>query len=496
MNRSLSKISCRLYVTASKKSPRVVDNSLSMMTEQQGKEYYTEQEGKEYYTGLIKLIKSQKEPPLVFTAANKKLNYITESFIKQMKLLDHRKTKTFFDLGINSELVKQLDINCIRKPLQIQEQAIPLILNRKNVIIQSATGSGKTLTFLLPIIENLNQQQRSCSNIIVVPTRELASQTYKEVYKYISDKDFVSRHVSGINEEHDTKLSRALKHSKILIGTPKKLLEIIENNSGYFRNVRCVVLDEVDRLLPLKSVRSSSANLAKVKPTEKLLSMLNFFRKNTQYIATSATVPNALLEELKFIGFTKHCEVIKLTPKEFPYGKVPSNIKHNFIPTPDGTPSSKIKMIVQLFRISKEKSVLVFIDNNESVENVVEEFRKMDLNAVALYKELLMPAPYAFANFQKKFKDGVIQIVVATDDTVRGLDFPFISQAYLTYIPKSPDNYLHVAGRVGRQEQSSYVTTLLSESNAKSEKNRLKKRYSYLGIKGKKLQLSNTSMSM
>lgn len=479
MNRSLLKISCRLYVTASKKTPQVVHNSLSVMTEK---------EGKEYYTGLIKLIKSQKEPPLVFTAANNKLNHITESFIKQMKLLDHQKRKTFFDLGIKSELVKLLDVNYIRKPLQVQEQAIPLILNRRNVVVQSATGSGKTLTFLLPIIQNLNQQQRSCSNIIVVPTRELASQTYKEVCKYISNKEFVSRHVSGVNDEHDTKLSRALKYSKILIGTPKKLLEIIENNSGYFRNIQCVVLDEVDRLLPLKAISSSSTNLAKVKPTEKLLSMLNFFRKNTQYIATSATVPNALLEELKFIGFTKHCQVIKLIPKEFPFGKVPSNIRHNFIITPDDTPYSKLKMIVQLFRISKEKSVLVFIDNSESVENVVEEFRKMDLNAVALYKELLLPAPNSFENFQKKFEDGIIQIVVATDDTVRGLDFPFISQAYLTYIPKSPHNYLHVSGRVGRLQQTSYVTTLLSESSDKSEKKRIKKRYAHLGIKGKMLQ--------
>jgi len=438
----------------------------------------------EYFKEFMKLIRKQKEPPVVYTAFNSSISFINEEFIKSLNLpTDADKVLTFKDLGIHTNTIELLKNNGITKPLDVQARSIPLISDNKSVIIESATGSGKTLTFLLPILQDMGE--KACSNIIIVPTRELASQIYKEAVKYASDKSLITRHVSGVNEEYDTDTKRALRYSKLLIGTPKKLLEIIEKNTGYFQNTRRIVLDEVDKLLPLKSFKRT--NISKVKATEKILSIVNFYQRKLQLIATSATISKHLIDELQYIGFTKKCKIVKLIPENYHFGYVPENIKHTFAIILDNDSEAKLKVIHKLFERSNEKSVLVFINRNESVEQVVDNFKELGLKSVALYKELLIPAPKSFEKFMDAFECGDVQVVVATEETVRGIDFPFVNQAYLTYIPTTPENYVHVAGRVGRSGQASKVTTLLNESDGRNEKRRLKKKYSLLGIKGKKL---------
>ena len=122
---------------------------------------------------------------------------------------------------------------------------MPTLFKRRSAVIEAETGSGKTLTYLLPVLQNLGN--RSCSTIIVVPTRELASQVYNEILKFLPDRRLAVRYVSGIDDGQERKLETALRESHVIIGTPKRLIEIFEERSGNFRNVRCIVLDEVDK---------------------------------------------------------------------------------------------------------------------------------------------------------------------------------------------------------------------------------------------------------
>lgn len=437
--------------------------------------------GDAYFKEFMKLLKSQRELPFIYSSKRTNVKTITLPFVSKMG-------KSFNALGVNSELTHGLHMQDITEPTLVQTASLPLLLKGRKAIIESATGSGKTLAFLLPILQNIGK--KPCSNIIIVPTRELASQIYKEALKYVSDQSLVSRHCSGINIEHEKKLIHALRDSKLLIGTPKKLLEIVEENIGHFRNVKCAVVDEVDKLLPFKSLhgKAQKNRLNKTKPTEKLLAVLTHFRPSMQIIATSATISWKLVQELQDLGLTKSCEVIQLNPLDYKHGKIPENISHFFSIAPEEEDNSLLKYCSRLFTHAKVSSALVFIARSKSVEMAVEEFKSMGYTASALYKELLMPAPNSFENFLQNFKNGNIQIVVATEETVRGLDFPFVKHVYLTYIPYSVESYVHVAGRAGRLGQNGVVTTIIAPSSAKSDKKKLKKYYSLVGVKGRLIQ--------
>ena len=362
-------------------------------------------------------------------------------------------------------------------------------MQRKKAIIESSTGSGKTLAFLIPILNDLGTN--SCANIIIVPTRELASQIHKEIVKYIDDPDLVVRYVSGIDQEQERKLKNALRECKVLISTPKRFLEIIEENSGHFRKVKCLVLDEVDKLLPFSSLHSKAMRkrVGKPRPTEKIVSMLTHYNQYLQLIATSATISRNLVQELEDIGFTKNCSVIKLYPDEYRFGCVPNNIKNLYTVVSGNDLDSKLRWCIKLFAHQKLTSVLIFINRGESVENTVHQLKELGIVAAALYKELLLPSPQAIERFIQDFKTGVIKFVVSNEETVRGMDFPFVENVYMTYVPDSPEAYLHLAGRVGRLGQPGTAITFISEENMETELKHLKRRYALLGIKGKKLEL-------
>lgn len=466
--------------------------------EEKQKDIVTTDSSNLYYKEFMKLLKKQKEPPFLYSGSFKASKQLSD-LIRVPGIADVISKQTeniqqppFGQLGVTKNIELLLNKNGIKNPLHVQRKSLPILFQRRSAIIESATGTGKTLTYLLPILQDLGK--KPSSNIVIVPTRELASQVFKEALKYVPDRDLVVRYVSGINEEHERKLDRALRKSHIIVGTPKRLLEIFEEKNGHFRNVRRIVLDEVDKLLPLKSM--GKENISKLKPTEKLLSMLVHQNKRSQLIATSATVSRRLVQELQDQGFTKRSAVIKCNPDGYEHGMVPGNIRHNFVVVPDDDQkedenndgiSNKVKYIGRLFRQAQEKSVLVFIPKHLSVQTVVDMFAEMQFTAVALYKQLLLPSPMDYEKFTRDFEKGEIEIVVSTEETVRGLDFPFVNQTYLTYVPESPEDYLHVAGRVGRVNKIGTVTTVINDSDKQTEKRRLKKRFAKLNIKGRSL---------
>jgi len=436
-----------------------------------------------YFNAFMELYEMHniKEPPDIYVMGNRinSSHYLLKKIAKEMK-----KTKTdrntFSGLGVNSNLIRLLMVNNILKPTHVQTKSIPRLLKGRSTIIESSTGSGKTLLFLLPIIQNLGS--RPCSHIIIVPTRELVSQIYKEFLSYGMGNDIVSRHVSGNDEGTGKKLSSALKNCKILIGTHKRLLEIVESNPDYFKQVRTIVTDEVDKLLPVNK------QIAKI--TKKLLAMLTIYRKNIQFIATSATIPNRLVKDLKGMAFARDAALVRLTPESYKHGRMPENIRNLFTVVPEADEFSKSRIIGHLFKQTKENSMLVFIHHDESVDNIVDKFVEMGFVAKALYKELSLPTLDAYEKFKKQFEDGVVQVVVSAEATVRGMDFPFLSSIYLTFVPDTPEKYLHLAGRAGRLGQPAKVLTVIGDYNAKADTDHLKSRLSLLHAKATRLEIS------
>ena len=445
------------------------------------------------YQSFLKYLHKQNETPFVYSSnPDVTADYIDLSFLQGLSntIKNQQKLSSksmFSQLGVNHQNETLLNSFGIEQPFPVQRASLPTLFKRRSAVIEAETGSGKTLTYLLPVLQNLGN--RSCSTIIVVPTRELASQVYNEILKFLPDRRLAVRYVSGIDDGQERKLETALRESHVIIGTPKRLIEIFEERSGNFRNVRCIVLDEVDKLLPTKSLNKH--NLGKVKPTDKLLSMLVFNNKYAQMIATTATLSHLLVQELRDRGFSKKCDVIRCNPKSYKHGKIPENIKHFFtvadtaIANPNGPLGNKVKAVARLFRQSGERSALVFIPREQSVQGVVDVFQEMGFAAVSMYKKMLLPSSNEFEKFLHSFKEGDIQIVVSTEETIRGMDFPFVTNAFLTYVPELPEHYVHLAGRVGRANRKGAVTVVIDGADQKSERKRLKRRLAALNVKAR-----------
>lgn len=404
---------------------------------------------------------------------------------EESDVIDTSKILSFEDFDLHPKLIQKLNIFGIVTPTDIQKQAIPIVLKGKSVLIQSETGSGKTMVFLLPTLQSPG---KTFGTIIIAPTRELASQMLFEARRLLSDKAIVESFVSGVNlSKQEARLKDKAKKPLIAIGTPKRILEIIEKDPSLVQRTKRIIIDEVDKvLLPLHR-RSSfkklthRANYPRAAKTvvEKVLQLSKV--KHIQMIGASATVNDVLQEDLTEIGWGDHVKLIQSSTLEGQPCKVPPCIKHQYVICDESVGLTKAQALARVFRESGQKSGLVFIHRLQSVDDFVWELRDLGLNAVALYQKVANQDPEEYEKFLTEFQTGQINVVVGTEETVRGLDFKELDHVYLTEVARNIDAYLHQAGRVGRQGRPGTATTLVSVRNPRDE-NRMQMEYRRLNL--------------
>eukprot|EP00795_Rhopilema_esculentum_P012942 gene12942-3701_t len=395
-------------------------------------------------------------------ATGKDSNATRESTIEDLEKSE------FLSLGVSKQLVNRLKESEITEPVEIQSLSLRAISVYRNVVIHSETGSGKTLAYLLPVIQ---QAKHICHTIIAVPTRELAYQVSKP----------------GIENEYE---NLKQKPPKIVIGTPKILLSIIRDHEYLFSNVRRIVTDEIDKMLPPlpKGFKKLLRRREKSpKPLTVLLAVIQgIAKKRVQHIACSATVNQQMIDTLKDIGWGFGLKVIKSDQCNERSAVVPECIKHNYLMIPDESYDTKAAALSKVFIKTGKKPVLVFVHKDHSTSDYVAEMRDLNLNAVALYKELLGGQIQSIKQFLQDFRTGKISVVVASEEEVRGLDFKELDHVFLFNVPRSAEEYLHLAGRIGRLGREGMVTTLIPELNEPAFE-RLQSIYNELGVSPKKI---------
>lgn len=404
---------------------------------------------------------------------------------EESDVIDTSKILSFEDFDLHPKLIQKLNIFGIVTPTDIQKQAIPIVLKGKSVLIQSETGSGKTMVFLLPTLQSPG---KTFGTIIIAPTRELASQMLFEARRLLSDKAIVESFVSGVNlSKQEARLKDKAKKPLIAIGTPKRILEIIEKDPSLVQRTKRIIIDEVDKvLLPLHrrssfkklTHRANYPRAAKI-VVEKVLQLSKV--KHIQMIGASATVNDVLQEDLTEIGWGDHVKLIQSSTLEGQPCKVPPCIKHQYVICDESVGLTKAQALARVFRESGQKSGLVFIHRLQSVDDFVWELRDLGLNAVALYQKVANQDPEEYEKFLTEFQTGQINVVVGTEETVRGLDFKELDHVYLTEVARNIDAYLHQAGRVGRQGRPGTATTLVSVRNPRDEK-RMQMEYRRLNL--------------
>lgn len=321
-------------------------------------------------------------------------------------------------LQFSDEIQEKLKSLNITTPTSVQQNVIPTILENKNVIFQSETGTGKTFTYLLPIIKRIHETSTNdaIKAIICAPTFELASQIKQAAMSVTSLKTAlfiggapIKRQIESLKEK-----------PQIIVGTTARLLELIKLKKIKTNNLFTIVFDESDRLIKKETI-------------EDVYDLLKVIPQTTQIIACSATID----EKTKKV-FTG--EVI-LMPQEDVLKK---NITHWAIYAEQ---RNKIDTLRKVILAEKPEKALIFTSRADQVENIYSKLTYKNIDCVALH---------AKADKQKrksaidKFKSGKIKYLITSDLAARGLDIPGISHVIQMDLPSDNDFFVHRAGRTAR----------------------------------------------
>lgn len=347
----------------------------------------------------------------------------------------------FKQLGIDDNIVKSLKNQGIITPTEIQVEAIPLIKKGKDIIGEAKTGTGKTLSFLIPIIENINLNINSPQALIISPTRELALQITDEAIKLSSNKDINILSVYG-GRDIGSQLKKLQKNIHIIVATPGRLLDHIKKDSIDFNKLKTFVIDEADQIL-LMGFKNDIEKIESILP------------KKRQTLCFSATI-NSDVKKLAY-RYTKEPTVISIKSEEVTL----NNIEQNVVETTDRWKQSS------LFKVLEEDSpfmAIIFCRTKRRADDLEEAMHKKGFNYAKIHSDVLQSKRERII---KSFRNCDIQYLIATDVASRGLDISGVTHIYNYDIPETPEIYIHRIGRTGRAGENGYTCLFVAPKDKK-----------------------------
>lgn len=334
----------------------------------------------------------------------------------------------FEDLELIPSILKALKEENYKEPTAIQAEAIPLILDRKDVLGSAQTGTGKTAAFAIPIIQHLTKENISHKKkilaLIVTPTRELAIQigeSFSTYGKYTEVKNTVI--FGGVPQKSQT---TALKHGvDVLIATPGRLLDLINQRYISLKDVKYFVLDEADRMLDMGFIHDIKKIIAKLP-------------KERQSLFFSATIPKNILSLAhKILNNPQKVSVD-------PVSSTAETIKQFLYKT---NKPNKIELLLHILTNNEIKQVLLFSKTKYGADKIVRKLKKEKIECAAIHGN---KSQNQRQKALKAFKDGEIRVLVATDIAARGIDIDKLRYVINYDIPNESETYVHRIGRCGR----------------------------------------------
>ncbi len=347
----------------------------------------------------------------------------------------------FSKLGLSDALLKALAEQKYTQPYPIQEQAIPAILDGKDILGIAQTGSGKTASFVLPILQQFqtrgSSKNRHIKALVVVPTRELAVQVndvFKVLGSHLPDKIKTLAVYGGVSINPQM---IDLQGVEILVATPGRLLELISTNAVSLSAVKVLVLDEADKML----------NLGFEEEMNKIFSLLPKKRQNLLFSATLSddihNINKSLLRNPLVVKVEEEVKNLDLI-KQFAY--LISEEK-------------KGPLLRYIMKQQKIKQVLIFTSSVHRADAVALKLNQNGIDAFAIHSKKSQEGRTEALKF---FKEGKVKVLVATDLMARGIDIKFLTHVINYELPRSPKDYIHRIGRTGRAEASGEAISLVS----------------------------------
>ena len=353
----------------------------------------------------------------------------------------------FDSLGLSAEVLRAVTESGYTTPTPIQAQGIPHVLQRKDIIGIAQTGTGKTASFTLPMIELLARgraKARMPRSLILEPTRELAAQVAESFERYGKyNKLSMALLIGGTSfDDQDKKIDRGVD---VLIATPGRLLDHVGRGKLMLTQVQILVIDEADRML----------DMGFIPDVEEICKKLPFTRQTLFYSATMPPEIQRLTE--KFLHAPVRVEVSRPATAATTITQEIIEIPHN--------DWAKREALRRLVRDNNVKNAIVFCNRKRDVDVVARSLSKHGFNAAPLHGDLEQSTRMKTLD---AFKNGEIQLLVASDVAARGLDIPAVSHVFNFDVPFHADDYVHRIGRTGRAGRLGHAYMLASRNDQKA----------------------------
>ena len=349
---------------------------------------------------------------------------------------------SFESLGLSHNIIKSVNKLGYLKPFPIQEQAVPIILQGKDLMGIAQTGSGKTACFVMPILEKLQNEEikkdRNIQVLLLVPTRELAIQI-DEVFRAFTEN--LKREVRTMAVYGGVSINPQMKGMfgvEVLIATPGRLLDLIEHNALSISNIQHLVIDEADKMFQLGFGEEM----------DKLFALMPAAKQTTLFSATLNDKVSEMKERLSI-----NPVMIEIKKEEVEIEKIEQLAFHV-------SPENKGPFLRYLIKEKKVEKALIFVSSTRSADNLVEKLKKNKIKAVAIHSQ---KSQGARRNNLEEFKVDGAQILVATDLIGRGIHIESLPCVINYELPRSPLDYIHRIGRTGRAGEKGTAINILTD---------------------------------
>ncbi|MCY0978428.1 DEAD/DEAH box helicase [Chryseobacterium wangxinyae] len=349
---------------------------------------------------------------------------------------------SFESLGLSSNIIRSVKKLGYLKPFPIQEQAIPVILQGKDLMGIAQTGSGKTACFVMPILEKLQnaevKKDRNVQVLILVPTRELAIQI-DEVFRAFTES--LKREVRTMAVYGGVSINPQMKGMfgvEVLIATPGRLLDLIDHNALSISGIQHLVIDEADKMFQLGFGDEMN----------KLFGMMPVMKQTTMF---SATLDEKVSEMKKRLSMNP--TLIEIKKEEIEVDDIEQLAYHV-------SPENKGPFLRYLIKEKKVEKALIFVSSTKSADNLVEKLKKNKIKAVAIHSQ---KSQGARRNNLEEFKVNGAQILIATDLIGRGIHIESLPCVINYELPRSPLDYIHRIGRTGRAGEKGTAINILTD---------------------------------
>lgn len=347
---------------------------------------------------------------------------------------------SFFELGLSEHSVQVLEQQGIVQPTIIQSQAIPALLEGKNILGLASTGSGKTLAFGLPMLEAVQTSNKATQALVLCPTRELANQVATEVRKFTKEVSglFTTAVYGGESMERQIK---ALKQgSQLVIGTPGRIIDHLKRQTLQVDQLKYLILDEADEMLSMGF-------------EEDIRLILDFITSQPQIALFSATMsPQVRNIAKQYLGQYQTIEIVRTEANK-------PDISQHYL---DVFPEDKAEVLVRLIRFYRFQRSIAFCNTKMGADKLVQQLAEKGYMAEAIHGDM---AQLQRNSVMRKFKNGQVPLLIATDVAARGIDVQDIEAVFNVDLPRDTEFYVHRIGRTARAGKSGHSFAFVMKSD-------------------------------